>query len=135
MEPFVETLYVGPLALLLAAWGLLGASGRPLRRRAALVLGVAAGVAALLALGEHTPVHGLLSDAFPPLGRLRYPEKFLLLPTLVVCVLAGRGLTLAQRRPPPWWIPTVVGVFPAARVSPPTRSRICEEPSILIIGE
>jgi hypothetical protein len=85
VEPFADTLYVGPVALLLAGVGLRR------RGRAARGLVALAAVCVVLALGRHTPLHRLVSD-LPLLASLRYPEKWIALPTLTVWVLAGRGL-------------------------------------------
>lgn len=106
-----DTLYVGPLVL---ALGLLGLPAQ--RRRAAgplLLLTGAALLAGLLALGARTPLFAL-ARALPGAGGFRYPEKLLVWPTLLACVLAGRGLTRLAGGPLPRaavWAPALGGAL------------------------
>ena len=99
-----DTLYVGPLLLLLAGLGLWvarrrgGASGRGLALLAAAAL-----LGALLALGAHTPLFALV-HALPGAGAFRYPEKLMVWPTLAVCLLAGAGLGAVRSPDLPRWV-------------------------------
>jgi hypothetical protein len=74
--PFFLSLYLGPLALLLAA-----AAGRD-RLWLVAVLGV------LLSLGAHGPLGGILA---PLMHTFRVPVKFFFLTSFAVAMLAGRG--------------------------------------------
>jgi len=86
-SPFFLSLYLGPVALLLAA----RAGARAHARLWGLaVLGV------LLSLGAHGPLGPLLAAG---LGPLRVPAKFFLLTTLAIALLAGIGLDRATRAP------------------------------------
>ena len=78
---------VGVIALALLAIGLA-------RRRLVWVLGVLTVVCLLLALGHHGFVYSALRKAVPGLGFMRYPIKFVILPTALVPLLAA--LFLAQ---------------------------------------
>jgi hypothetical protein len=84
-EPFLRSLYLGlpALALALAGLAFTGARGRVL---AALCAGCV-----MLSLGPLTPLHGLAVAAFPPLGMLRYPAKFLAPAALLWALLAASG--------------------------------------------
>jgi hypothetical protein len=81
--PFFLSLYLGPVALLLAACA--GWRGR-LRLWALAALGV------LISLGAHGPVGPVLA---PLMGPLRGPVKLFLLTTLALSLLAGLGVTRA----------------------------------------
>lgn len=83
--PYFLSLYVGPLALVLA-WA--GSAGGETRDRRILV------AAGLLGLWYALGPWGGLAPALarlPLLGWVRFPSKALLLPYLAVAVLAGRG--------------------------------------------
>ncbi|HEX2757867.1 MAG TPA: hypothetical protein VHP60_05155, partial [Thermoanaerobaculia bacterium] len=47
----------------------------------------------LLALGKATPVFGLVAGALPPLGWIRYPEKYMILAGFGLAWLAALGLS------------------------------------------
>jgi len=94
--PYFLSLYVGPLALAVAAVGF-GAMGRRLR----LTLLGLGGVGLWYALGEAgglAPIvaHLPLADAF------RFPSKALLLPYLAVAVAAAFGVDVLRRDPRAW---------------------------------
>lgn len=62
-----------------------------------------AAAALLLALGRHTPVHGLVRGIVPPLGYQRTPEKYLVLAVPWLAILAGLGAQrLLRSGRPPW---------------------------------
>lgn len=86
-DAFFASVYLGLPVLGLAAAGLLAGRGRT-----RVVLASAVLLALALALGRHTPVHGLLSDILPPLRSLRYPVKATALAALAAALLAGLGL-------------------------------------------
>jgi Bacterial membrane protein YfhO len=84
--PMLESLYLGVPALCLVFAGMIG--GREQR-----FWGLVLAVALVAALGSSTPLLPLLYRAAPELfGRLRYPEKFLLLFHVSAAVLAADGL-------------------------------------------
>lgn len=83
--PYFLTIYVGPLAIALAALGL----GR-LERRARIVLALAFGLGLWYALGEWGGLAPLLARVVP--GSLRFPSKALLLPHAALALSAGFGL-------------------------------------------
>ncbi|HET7291166.1 MAG TPA: YfhO family protein [Vicinamibacteria bacterium] len=83
-SPYFLSLYLGPVALALAAAG----AAAPSRRTRFVLLGL--GAAGLLcALGPWGGVAGLLAEGLP---FLRFPVKAMLTPTLVVALLAGFGV-------------------------------------------
>ena len=81
--PYVPSIYPG---LLLTILGLSALVRWRIPRRAAWAAAAVAG--AVLALGRHDPLYGLLRRAVPGLALLRFPEKFVLL-LLAGLVLAG----------------------------------------------
>lgn len=83
--PYILSLYLGPIVLVLACRS--GAGQRRIWLFGALGL--------LLALGSHGPFASALA---PLLRHFRVPAKFLLLPTLALALLAGSGLDRAVRR-------------------------------------
>ena len=86
-EGFLRSLYLGLPALALAAAALLGRARGP---RVALAAATAA--AALFALGQATPFHGLLTALVPPLRLFRYPSKAMAVVALGIALLAGLGV-------------------------------------------
>jgi hypothetical protein len=69
-------------------------SARTKRARIALVVGV---VGLVAALGDRTPVMPLLVELIEPLGRFRYPAKYLLVTTLACALAAGLGVEQLRR--------------------------------------
>ena len=94
--PLTLNVYLGASVIALA----LMAFGRG--RRLSLWLGVLAAAALATALGRHMPVHRVLRTLIPPLGYMRFPEKYLVLVVAWVALLAGLGATrlLTERRQP-----------------------------------
>ena len=90
--PYLVSLYLGPLVLALAAC----AGRRGLRLWALVAIGV------LVALGAHGPLAPVLPLV---LTHFRTPVKFLIIVTLALALLAGRGLESAteDRRPLATW--------------------------------
>ena len=84
LEQFV---YLGWLTPALAVAGLVLLARR--QRGLAIVLGIAALVPALLALGTNLPLYETLRDVFPPLRYPRVPGRFLPLATLALAALAA----------------------------------------------
>lgn len=80
------TAYVGLLPLVLLPLGLLRPRAAWVRFCAAL-----AAVALLLSLGRYTPLYGWLYDWLPGYGSFRDPGRHLILGSLAVALLAGRG--------------------------------------------
>jgi len=82
---FWETcLFVGPTALILAAWGIR-------RERRAISIAALAGVMLVLAMGGYTPLFGVLFHLLPGFASFRAPARFGLLGVLCVAVLAAGG--------------------------------------------
>jgi hypothetical protein len=93
--PYLVSLYVGPLALALAA---AGATGSNLdRRRTAVLLGAGA-VGLWYALGKPAGLATLVA-LLPGTSWFRFPSKAMLLPVLAMAILAGAGAdSLARGR-------------------------------------
>ena len=89
-SPYFLSLYLGPVALLLAACA--GWRGR-VRLWGLAALGV------LVSLGAHGPLGALLA---PLMGPLRGAVKFFLLTTLAIALLAGLGVDRARAARRPW---------------------------------
>lgn len=91
--PLLESVYLGSAVVVLAALGI----GRSRARLALLAL---AALGLLLALGHHTPVHGVFRALALPFRYMRSPEKYLALTTVAVATLAGLGADrlLSSRR-------------------------------------
>ncbi|HPM78836.1 MAG TPA: YfhO family protein, partial [bacterium] len=87
--------YPGLFALFFA---LIGLGAAPRRQR--WLWGGTALVSLLLAFGKHLPVYPVLFQAVSLFRQFRYPEKFLLLTTLGLCVLAAYGLQAVMTDPP-----------------------------------
>jgi len=85
--PLSYSVYLGASVLGLALIAL---------RRRILVVGLAAltGFALFIAFGKYLPVHQLVRRLVPPLGYMRFPEKYMTLVVVGVAMLAGLG---AQR--------------------------------------
>jgi hypothetical protein len=96
LEQFV---YLGWLLPVLAVAGLVVLFRR--QRGLAIVLGIAALVPALLALGTNLPLYETLRDVFPPLRYPRVPGRFLPLAALALAALAAFACAwlLARVRP------------------------------------
>jgi hypothetical protein len=82
---YLESLYIGPIALIAAA----AAFGEKERRRLVLVL-AGVGIVAFLVSAAAPP--GTWLRSLPPLDRVRYPAKALTLAFFALSVLAGFGL-------------------------------------------
>ena len=84
-EPFFYSLYVGPLAVLLACAGLAAA---PRRSAPWLFLLVLLGIAAM---GSYTPVYPAARRAIAPLAFFRFPIKYIAVAFFALAVLAAEG--------------------------------------------
>ena len=90
--------YVGVGCLVLAAYGAVGGARRSRRFMAVLAV-----LSAVLMLGNHTPLYDALFHNFPLYGTFRSTNRFNLLMSLFIAVLAGAGLdALRQRTSAPW---------------------------------
>ncbi|HEY7511346.1 MAG TPA: YfhO family protein [Vicinamibacteria bacterium] len=85
--PYLLSLYLGPLALALAATGVAARGLDPRRTRMLLA---AAAVALWYALGERAGLAAWVA-ALPGASSFRFPSKAMLLPVLAAAVLAGAG--------------------------------------------
>lgn len=92
--PWAAGIYLGAVTLPLAA----AAALRPSRSRRDVSFGVAAALLALVSLGHHTPLWGVVSRALPPLRWLMRPEAYFGAVTLLAAALAARALPDARRR-------------------------------------
>ena len=81
--------YVGALTFLLAVYALV----RGYREPHVQLFGGLALAAFLLVLGPATPVFRLAFDYFPGLNLFRFPQRFLVVVDLCLCLLAALGLT------------------------------------------
>jgi hypothetical protein len=88
--------YLGWLLPVLAVAGLVLLWRR--RRGLAIVLGLAALVPVLLALGTNLPFYETLRDVFPPLRYPRVPARFLPLANLALAALAAVAVAAATSR-------------------------------------
>jgi hypothetical protein len=87
-EPWSAGIYVGLATPLLALAALVG---RDARRRERALAAVAA-VALVVAFGRHTPLWAAWFRFVPGARLFRYPEKYLVVVTLMGCALAAVGL-------------------------------------------
>jgi hypothetical protein len=85
--PWESFTFVGVVSLAIAG---VAVSARPWRRWTSPV--VVAVVAALLALGQRTPLLRLLTAVAPPFAHFRAPGRFLVITTLALALLAALGL-------------------------------------------
>jgi hypothetical protein len=95
---WISSYYLGvgvvALALLAVGW---------VRRPLVWLLGVLTALCLLLALGPHGLVYSALRKVLPGLGVMRYPIKFVMLPTVLVPLLAATYLArCATLRPVDW---------------------------------
>jgi hypothetical protein len=116
-QPFAVSLYVGSgmCALATAARG----------KRLLWAMGSLAVVAALLALGRHTPIEGLARALVPGLAWTRYPEKHAIGACAAIALLASCGLEeLLSRRAKPTQVAVVaLGGLALAVVAAPEPLR------------
>ena len=111
-DPFFYSLYVGPLALLVAAIGL---TERP---RRSLLWGAVLVAFTLAALGGYTPLYPLLRRLVPALMYFRFPVKYIVFAVFALAVLVAEGWLaiaagLRHRRYGP---PVLAGILGAAGV-------------------
>ncbi len=104
--PLLGSLYVGTVAVALALVALFG--GR--RRRAAIVLTVAVVLAALIALGAHSPVHGIAVRLVPGAAHLRFPSKVMVAVSFALALLVSFGLAAARSHSGPRRLAGVLAV-------------------------
>jgi hypothetical protein len=90
---WISTYYV-PLAAVAFAILALRRPGRP-RLLAALAL-----IGVLLALGEPGKVYALVRDIFPPIGFMRFPIKFVVLPVFLLAWLSAYGVQALREMEP-----------------------------------
>jgi hypothetical protein len=95
--PFLLSLYVGSIPILLAGLGALHRGEDRGRRRGLAVVAVAA---LLLALGSHGALYRALFEYVAPLRQVRYPERFVLAALPALALLAGYGLDRLRSGPP-----------------------------------
>jgi hypothetical protein len=84
---WVSSYYVSVLVLGLALWAVWRAG-----RRRVWLLSAAAMLSLALALGEAGRLYAWLAQVFPPLGLMRFPIKFVVLPVFIFPLLAALGV-------------------------------------------
>ncbi len=82
--PLILCIYCGALIIALAVGGLFV---RDLPRRRGLTVMILAGI--FLALGRYNPVYSVVLVKVPPFSLIRFPEKFLLLSTTGIAIMAA----------------------------------------------
>ena len=87
-DPWLFSVYVGALSPLLIRLAL---RNRRWRREAA-AWSVIAGLAILVALGDHTPVFPWLFEHVPGFGSFRFPEKYFFAVAFAAMLLSGWGM-------------------------------------------
>jgi hypothetical protein len=103
---------VGVLALAIAAVWLV-------RQSRIRLLGAVCLFCLIISLGDHGPLYGWLLRIFPPLGLMRYPVKFMVLPSFLLPLLAAIGLARvfsaapAERRRLGWRLAALGGCLAA----------------------
>jgi hypothetical protein len=108
--PFLLSNYIGAVSLFGIALWFLYSDGR----KQLLLLGVLT-LALALALGAHTPIHGLVYRYLPFFNLFRFPEKFFFLSYVLLLFVAVEGLYRFHRDdtpPPRKW----VGLFLVASI-------------------
>lgn len=95
--PFLLSVYLGAIPVLLAGIGGWQV-GPEVRRRRALAIVAVLGL--LLALGQNGALYRSLFGAFSPVRQVRYPERFVLTVLFAVAILAGYGLQHLLVSPP-----------------------------------
>lgn len=88
-----SSVFAGVVVSALALAGLIAGWRHPVSKWLAAV----AAVALIYALGEYTPVHGLISAMIPPLNKARVPVRALHLTNFAMAVLAAYGVDRVLR--------------------------------------
>lgn len=94
--------YLGTAILALALMALLP-FGRGRDRRAWMLTGVAF-FGLVMAMGDHLGVYPTLKKMFPFMGFMRYPIKFVVLPTFAIPLLAALGVARLQNLSKEEWV-------------------------------
>ncbi len=89
------------LGITVTALAMLGAT--QVRQPRVFLLGTITLLCLLLALGKHGWLYSTLKSFVPGLGFMRYPVKFVLLPTFLLPLLAAIALARALALPPTKW--------------------------------
>jgi hypothetical protein len=99
---WMKDIYLGPLALVLALFGVFAA--RAWRQRARRIFWLAlATFGLLLAMGEHTPVLPFLAEHVPGFGLFRIAYRHKLIVAFCVAMAAGEGVGVLVRSEAPRW--------------------------------
>jgi hypothetical protein len=127
--PYLPSLTPGRVAWVLVLAGILSKGCGRLAASALALLGF------LLALGNATPVFGLVARAFPPLGWIRYPEKHMILAGFALAWLAALGLSRIAKAVSPRLLRVVLPLLALAvlldREGIARRLSPLEDPSVL----
>jgi hypothetical protein len=113
-EPFVRSLFLGPLVLPLFLAGLASIS-IPARYRGFAFAGAL--FSALVAFGKYLPVYSLVTTILPFLKIFRYPSKLMIPLSLLVAVLAGAAVSQLVRRRERWVGALVCGILMALHLA------------------
>lgn len=108
--PYHGRWYYWEVCVFLSAPALLLAAA-PAREKRERPLFILAGLALLLALGRHVPLHALASQILPGFALFRAPSKFSLFLTLFLCALAARGWDKWRSGPRPGRLAFGVGLL------------------------
>lgn len=93
LEPYFQSAFVGPIALLLAIAGLARPGGRLYWVAVAALIG-----GTILSLGSNVPFFDNLVGHIPGFALLRFPSKILFFTVFMVAMFAARGVRLIKLR-------------------------------------
>jgi hypothetical protein len=93
-EGYLVSFFLGACCLLLAA---VSFAGR--RKKLRWILSGCAFLGIFLALGKHNPLYSWLYDHIPFFDLGRYPSKYFLLSTLMICIMGSLGTEVLLDRP------------------------------------
>ncbi len=96
-DPAETNLYAGLLPLFLAPLGVLRAAQG--QRRGTVLLLAGAGLALVLAFGEHTWLYRIAYDFLPGVDRVRRPANYIALLHFALALLAAYGVKALEREP------------------------------------
>ncbi len=103
--PLSQGMYLGAsvVALAMAAFGWERPRAQRRKYVVSLALAILFGATLLVSMGRYTPAHALLRAMVRPLAYMRFPEKYFVLPALLLAWLAALGTTrVLAGGPQPW---------------------------------
>jgi hypothetical protein len=107
-QPYLASLYLGVLALGLAAVALVRSGHKAARRTA-----ICGGLFLLFSFGAHSAFYTPLYWLLPMVRQSRYPSKLMVAGALCIALLTGWGVDALGRRARPqwWWLKWVVALL------------------------